>query len=292
MENLMDLADRIVELASQCEIKPFFHGPIPDSRLIEAERRLGVNIAGSFRGYLLYHGAANILGYMFDGLPQVPQPENACYYYNSIIDNTEEFRSFMEELPRSFVSITSDGGDITYWIDTSIIENDESPIIAHFYGIYVKVSDSFLEFVDLLTHPEDLYTLLNSASKENIDKVELDSRLSDFEPSQQVTRRTISWLQIIPDPCPSDLPPLAQHFGIDLDTREVFVYAASAGLNAEQQLEAIANNAGFYADPTKSGGFQHSYVSIDYIIDHFPFLPQVPLLPQLKQVVLNAHDEK
>jgi hypothetical protein len=71
MEDLKLLADRIAELAAQSETGPFFYGPVPEARLTEAERELGVTISGSFRAYLLYIGGSKMLGYDFNGLPDV-----------------------------------------------------------------------------------------------------------------------------------------------------------------------------------------------------------------------------
>lgn len=67
----------------------------------------------------------------------------------------------MEGLPRSFVSLADNGGEVTFWVDTSIVENGESPIVAHVYGKYIRVSESFHDFVELLTHLEDLHKLFS-----------------------------------------------------------------------------------------------------------------------------------
>lgn len=102
-----------------------------------------------------------MFGYDICGLPDEIQSDDAEYYYLSILDNTKEYRSFMVNLPQSFVFISDNGGEVTFWVDTSVSENGESPIKAHVYEKYISIADSFIEFVDLLTHPEDLYKYFN-----------------------------------------------------------------------------------------------------------------------------------
>jgi len=100
-----------------------------------------------------------MLGFDFDGLPDVNQDDND-YFFVNMVDNTKYYRSFIDDLPSNFVSLTDDGGSVTFWVDTSTINNDEMPIYAYIYGNYKKISDSFLDFLGLILNQEDLYKSL------------------------------------------------------------------------------------------------------------------------------------
>ena len=304
----MDVTDEeivaeINKLSNFDRFPPEFYGFVPDKEIDAAERELGVKFPRSYRCFLQHFGAAKMLGCDFDGLPNTRNYDEEMPYYLHLVDHTNGFRREWGDLPRHFVFVTDDGGDCTFWIDTSRTSKDrESPVVAIFAGRTIPVAENFLEFVRLLTDQAKLATILsadhhegesNQSSKSD-PKLEGSNSVAEdvVRMDADASRRVIRWLQIIPDRCPPDLPVLAQHFGVDTDSRDVFVYGPSADLTLEQQMDAFAAEAGFFANPVDDGETRHAYVSIDYIIDHFSGLPQASLFPQLKQVVLNAYDKE
>jgi SMI1-KNR4 cell-wall len=161
LDNSRSIADRIVELANKGEHTPDFLGPIPEGRLRDAERDLDVTFSGSYRAFLLHLGGARMFGYCFCGLPEAYDPDSTSLYPGNLVDYTVDYRSFMEGLPSSYVYLTDNGGWITFWMDTAINHDGESPIVAFSYERLISICDSFLDFIDLFTHKEDLYKLFS-----------------------------------------------------------------------------------------------------------------------------------
>ncbi len=162
-----EVASEILGLAQGYKESPMFFGPVSEERIEAAERELGVKFPRSYRSFLRNFGAAKMLGYDFDGLPDTRNSDEAMPLYLHLVDNTIDYRLAWRDWPEHFVSVTDDGGECTYWIDTSIVsEDDESPIIACFAGRRIPVAVDFIEFVRLLTQESKLYEILSADDRE------------------------------------------------------------------------------------------------------------------------------
>ena len=275
-------------------------GPVSEAIVSAAEVELDLIFPVDYRAFLLGFGAAKVFDLEIFGVPDTRDTDQLRppTFFN-VIDQTLSLRNNpynQASLPRHFVYFALDatGGGYSFFLDTSTHNNlSLAPVLAkHANAPFRTIAPDFIEFLRRLrSSTNGFLDLLKSSSPFPEKKAGIRSTESLSRNDKDDTRkRTIRWLQIIPDPCPPDLPVLAQHFGVDVDSRDVFVYGPSADLSLEQQMEAFAADAGFFADPAYGGETRHPYASIDYIIDHFSGLPQASLFPQLKKVVLDAYD--
>jgi len=156
------IVDEIKSLALNDLSEPQFYGQVGESVISHAEAMLGVKFPPSYRTYLQFLGAAKMMSYDFDGLP-----DNSIYtdeppVYINVVDHTLLFRDEVDFFTNSMIYLTDDGSPAFYCLDTSISSVDgESPVYAYLEGKRIYVAHSFIEFVRLLTNKPKLYGILN-----------------------------------------------------------------------------------------------------------------------------------
>lgn len=132
-------------------------GSASDEMIKAAENELGVRFPFSYRQFLREFGAAICQGFWIAGLtaPIGDEPP----FWPDVVISTKQLRSSDGHLSRFYVSISDDGADLNFFIDTEVaIDGQESPVVALGPGIDgTRVATSFAEFVIL--HSQDRLSL-------------------------------------------------------------------------------------------------------------------------------------
>ena len=129
-------------------------GPVGPEVIAQAEQVLGVQFPQSYRVLLENFGAcygealcevAGLTSDEFKGESRTQTPE-----WSSVVLNTQRQRALTRvTLPKSYIPISDDGMDCTFYLDTSNTDDlGECPVIAVGPGYDREVrANSFLEFV-------------------------------------------------------------------------------------------------------------------------------------------------
>ena len=123
-------------------------GPASEAMILEAEKALGVRFSPSYRAFLEEIGAALGPGYELFGLaPAVPDDETPLW--TDVVATTRQTRQATRGLiPHEYVVISDDGGDYTFYLDTSGGAGQEHPVVVLGPGADgVVVAADFAEFV-------------------------------------------------------------------------------------------------------------------------------------------------
>jgi hypothetical protein len=130
-------------------------GPVSEEQLQAVETSLGVKLPASYRSYLAAFAGGLLVGTEFFGVPtersRFPAFVEASDEANIIMDLVAMNRSLATSYPRGYVVIGGDGGDFTYWLDTTRTTAGECPVLIFGPGSDGEVAAaSFLEFVSKL----------------------------------------------------------------------------------------------------------------------------------------------
>lgn len=160
MDEQDEVADEILRLAQSGDSSEFF-GPIPEERIDEAERELGLPLTGSYRTFLRRFGAGHLLGYSFDGLPDTRNSDDEMPAFLNVADTTKMHwkGNAGNGMPRGLIYVTDDGGDYNFYLDTTKRdERGECPVVVHGPGAAgVLVARDFLDFLRKLANHDDLF---------------------------------------------------------------------------------------------------------------------------------------
>ena len=152
------IADEIRKIAALSGTEALFYGSVEEGTVYKAETVLGVSFPPSYRSYLRYLGAAKMFGHDFDGLPDNSSFIDEPPLYLNVVDHTLLFREEVAFFTKSMILLTDDGGSLLFYLETSITDNEqECPVLAHYYGRQFFIGSSFLEFVRLLSHRSKFY---------------------------------------------------------------------------------------------------------------------------------------
>jgi hypothetical protein len=277
-------------------------GPRSEEAIVAAERELGLTFPRTLRIFFRRLGAAfGVGGVTLYGLPDTRDTDEEMPQFLNVIDQTDTIRqSYYGAPPRphEWINLGSDGGGLFFYIDTSRKNADgDSPVLIEGPGVPLQpIGENFLEFVRRLCDDPDPFADLVDERGRRIREVRAEARARRaVEEPAELTRagskvRQVHWIEIEPDPCPSDLPRMARHYAIDPAARDVFVHAETAGLDLEQQVDAMAIGAAFFGDPSGRTDRGTPFVSIDYLIQNHADMPDAWIMPRLKEVVLEAYD--
>ncbi len=127
------------------------HGPVPESRIVEAEVALGIEFSPSYRDFLLHFGAVDDIA----GLPDTSPPGDVVpWHWSDIVKLSQTMRTDLHgrEHDLHILYLMSEGGDAWYCFDTSQTDfNGEHPVVL--YGPEhdppVIVSKTFFEFMSV-----------------------------------------------------------------------------------------------------------------------------------------------
>jgi len=124
------------------------HGPIPESRIQDAEDALEVKFPPSYRNFLLHLGAVDDIA----GLPDPPLPGEIAFWFNVV----ERSNSMLSDLHgnrfhKNLLYLNNNGGDLCYYLDSSRIDQDgDYPVVILGPGYdSVIFAKNFFEFFKL-----------------------------------------------------------------------------------------------------------------------------------------------
>jgi len=162
----------IKKLALLGSHEPEYYGEVDEAMVVQAEQELGVKFPPSYRAYLRYLGAARLLGYDFDGLPDNSMftgdnPDTPCFL--NVVEHTSLFREEVSYFTDTMVYLTDNGGPVFFCLDTSVLaDDDEAAVFAYFFGKRIFVAPSFIDFIRLRANNEEkLYAIVNEGYKES-----------------------------------------------------------------------------------------------------------------------------
>lgn len=126
----------------------YFHGPATESRVHDAEDALQIKFPPSYRNFLLHIGAIHDIA----GLPD-PPPSGEMSYWLDVVELTNSMLTDLhgERHDRHLLYLSSDGGDLCYYLDSSRVDQDgEYPVVILGPGYdSVILAKNFFEFVKL-----------------------------------------------------------------------------------------------------------------------------------------------
>jgi hypothetical protein len=115
-----------------------------------AEAKLGVRFSASYRTFLSDFGAALCTGFEIAGLFEADGGDDGPPLWLNVVTFTIQKRRFSGGLiPNGYVAISDDGGDYTFYLDTSRLDAlGECPVVVLGPGAdAVVVADDFFDFV-------------------------------------------------------------------------------------------------------------------------------------------------
>jgi antitoxin YobK len=125
-------------------------GPIKDAHIDAAERELEISFPRSYRLFLLHFGAAKA-AYEIAGLPDTRSTDPDTPYWSNVIDVTLQMRRATRgNVPFSYIPISGDGADFTFYLDTSKIDcGGECRVVVLGPGMDdVQIASTFVEFIE------------------------------------------------------------------------------------------------------------------------------------------------
>ena len=130
------------------------YGTNSESKVAAVEEELGLVLPRSYRIFLKKFGAAVCNGYMIAGLPDTRSTDEETPFWEHVADVTKSRWPNRAGIgvDRHFAFLTDNGGDISYYLDTSAMdEQGECPVVAMGPGYPgVVVGSSFLDFLSKL----------------------------------------------------------------------------------------------------------------------------------------------
>ena len=130
-------------LLAQCAVA----GPASEEVISAAEAHLGVRFPQSYRTFLATSGAALCQGFEIAGLFRHADKNRPPLWSDVVASNLRiQHRS---HIPTGYVAISSDGAEVTYYLDTANTRRDgECAVVALGPGVdSVAVAASFPEFL-------------------------------------------------------------------------------------------------------------------------------------------------
>lgn len=123
-------------------------GPASQEMIGSAESRLGVHFPPSYRQFLATYGAAVCSGFEIAGL-FFGEKKDEPPLWSDVVALTLQRRRVARFLPSGHVVISDDGGDYTYYLDTTKCKpGEECPVVALGPGVDgVIIGENFLDFV-------------------------------------------------------------------------------------------------------------------------------------------------
>lgn len=124
-------------------------GPASTEAISAAESALKVQFPGSYRWFLANFGAALCDGFRIAGLFEGDFEEEPPLWTH-VVSRTSLLRDAARgNIPCSYVAISDDGGDYTYYLDTSKMSDEaECPVVVLGPGVDdVIVASDFLDFL-------------------------------------------------------------------------------------------------------------------------------------------------
>jgi len=138
-----------------------YFGPVPEEDIEAAEREMGLTrpLPPTYRIFLRYFGVANTSGHQIAGLSDTRHDGPQFPYWDNVIDSSEALWNTPSRglgVDRHLVFLTSNGGGIYYYLDTSVRDADgECPVIALGPGYPgIVVGANFLDFLRKLHYSE------------------------------------------------------------------------------------------------------------------------------------------
>jgi len=135
-------------------IEPEYFGPVPEGEIDAAEREMGLPrpLPPTYRTFLRYFGAAFCNGHQIAGLPDTRNSGPNVPFWDNVIDASQSSWRGPGKgygVDRHLISLTSNEGSISYYLDTSVQDADgECPVIALGPGYPgVVVGANFLDFL-------------------------------------------------------------------------------------------------------------------------------------------------
>ena len=141
MRKLEDIA-KLMEIANLA-------GPASEEMIKAAEDELGVDFPPSYRDFLGSYGAALCTGFEIGGL-FLCRDDNEPPLWTDVVTTTRQKRRISHGLiPNEYIPISDDGGDYTFYLDTTHRRVDgECPVIVLGPGVDdVVVAEDFFDFV-------------------------------------------------------------------------------------------------------------------------------------------------
>src|SRR5687767_373400 len=139
MAGLKDLADFL----GRCTVP----GRASEEIIASAEARLGVRFPQSYRTFLAAYGAALCEGFEIAGLFPHADTDRPPLWSDVVAMNLRI--RHRAHLPEGYVAISSDGVEVTYYLDTAKIRDDgECAVVALGPGVdRAEVATDFSEFL-------------------------------------------------------------------------------------------------------------------------------------------------
>jgi SUKH superfamily protein len=133
----------VAGLLDQCTVA----GPASDDMIASAGARLGAQFPRSYRTFLATHGAALCEGFEIAGLFHYADKSRPPLWSDVVASNLRI--RHRNHLPEGYVAISSDGVEVTYYLDTANMRDDyECAVIGIGPGVdNVQVAVNFAEFL-------------------------------------------------------------------------------------------------------------------------------------------------
>lgn len=274
----------------------YFCGPGPASEpwVRAAEQELVVVFPPSYRHFLREVGEFNSGDRYIHGLTT---PDGPGEFKESVdvVGHTKNHRDLLARgdavvdpgLHPGLIVIGSVWeSDAWFFLDTTHLdEEDEGPVLMQGHGVPLQVfAPNFITFLHKLYEEEDPFTEIVQDPPVH-SSIEADPKAASED---NRVNRSIVWLGVDPT---SPGPPNARFFGLDTDSRDVFVHGKGAGLDLMQQLAASEANAFFFGNPSEIGTTGEPFVAIDYILEHHPEIETADQLREIREAVRSAYDE-
>ncbi|MBN1911153.1 MAG: SMI1/KNR4 family protein [Pirellulales bacterium] len=125
-------------------------GPVDDKVIQMAEKELGVLFPPSYRFFLSKFGAALCTGFELAGLFDKDNTEDGPPLWSDVVTTTlQERRASESQIPDSYVPVSDDGGDYTFYLDTARVDSrGECPVVVLGPGADgVVVAEDFFDFI-------------------------------------------------------------------------------------------------------------------------------------------------
>ena len=127
-------------------------GPVGDDRIGAAEQALGVKFPASYRAFLSVFGASFGMGYELAGLTDAAS-DNEPPMWTDVVATTLRLRRVSGgAISSTLIFISSDGCDVSFYLDTNRGDTAEAPVIVLGPGRDREiVAPSFVDFVEELS---------------------------------------------------------------------------------------------------------------------------------------------
>ncbi|RLE18122.1 MAG: hypothetical protein DRJ65_21835 [Acidobacteria bacterium] len=139
------MLEKIEELLKSVETA----GPVPEQRVLAAEKALGVRFPRAYRDFLLFHGSAMGFGWEIYGIDPSRTSEDEPPQYVDVVKTTlRARRASRGDHPAQFIEIAHDGMELGFYLDLSSVEGDDCPVVGQGPGVdFLPVSASFVDFL-------------------------------------------------------------------------------------------------------------------------------------------------